>query len=227
MTQTNHQKDIWDRITALATILVPAAIALAGHFIAQGLKQAEINSEERRAELSYSIAETNTKISQANLINTMMQSLTSTNPQERKLAVQAVLIALPEHGPVLARTIAASDEDASVQTAAKESLVNRRNELIRNLFADNAQLRIAAARDFIQGWQNDSHAISELLNFASQNMENPNGVYNTIVVLNQFSKRALEIYRVDIDKFLDKAKQIGPKTSEQAMLLEERLKDTP
>jgi len=115
MPEAPNNKDVWDRFTALATILIPAAIALAGHFIAQGLKQAEIRSEDRRAELSHSIAETNTKIAQASLINTMMKSLTSADPQERKLAVQAVLIALPEEGPVLARSIAENDEDKSVQ----------------------------------------------------------------------------------------------------------------
>lgn len=69
MPDTPNKKDVWDRVTALATILVPAAIALAGHFVAQGLKQAEISSEERRAEQSRSIAEANTKIAQASLIN--------------------------------------------------------------------------------------------------------------------------------------------------------------
>jgi hypothetical protein len=33
MPDVAQKKDIWDRLTALATILVPAAIALAGHFI--------------------------------------------------------------------------------------------------------------------------------------------------------------------------------------------------
>jgi hypothetical protein len=91
-----QQKDIWDRLTAIATILVPAAIALAGHFVAQGLKQAEISSEDGRAEQSRVIAEVNTKIAQTNLVNMMMRSLTSADLQERKVAVEAVLIALPE-----------------------------------------------------------------------------------------------------------------------------------
>jgi hypothetical protein len=125
MPEASNKKDLWDRLASLATILVPAAIALAGHFIARGLKQAEISSEERRAEKSRSIAEANTKIAQASLINTMMKSLTSSNPQERKLAVEAVLIALPEQGPVLVRTIAQYDEDKTVQTAAKTSLQQR------------------------------------------------------------------------------------------------------
>ncbi|MCJ8500092.1 hypothetical protein [Desulfatitalea alkaliphila] len=111
----------------------------------------KMRSGERRAEQSCSIAEANTKIAQANLVNTMMKSLTSSNPQERKLAVAVVLIALPEQGPVLVRTIAESDEDASVQSAAKISLEQRVDVLIRDLFSPDAGLRINAAHELIQG----------------------------------------------------------------------------
>src|SRR5215475_10378061 len=124
MAETTN-KDVWDRVTALSTILVPAAIALAGYFISEGLKQAEISNEAKRAEQTQAIALANTKIAQATLVNTLMKSLTSSNPQERKLAVEAVLIALPEEGPALVRPIAQSDEDKTVQAAAKTSLDQR------------------------------------------------------------------------------------------------------
>ena len=162
MSEAPNKKDVWDRLTAVATILVPAAIALAGHFIAQGLKQAEISSEERRAEQSRSIAEANTKIAQASLINTMMKSLTSSNPQERKLAVEAVLIALPEQGPVLVRTIAQYDDDKTVQAAAKTSLEQRVVALIRDIFSEDARVRIGAAQELIQGWRNEPNAVLAL-----------------------------------------------------------------
>ena len=48
----NRSKDIWDRITALSGILVPAAIAVAGHFISQGIKQAEMWAQMLTGELS-------------------------------------------------------------------------------------------------------------------------------------------------------------------------------
>jgi hypothetical protein len=217
------KKDIWDRLTALATILVPAAIALAGHFIAQGLKQAEISSEERRAEQSHLIAEANTKIAQASLINTMMKSLTSTNAQERKLAVDAVLIALPEQGPTLVRTIAQSDEDKTVQAAARQSLETRVTALIRQLFSTDARERISAAQDLIQGWRNDSSVVRELITFATQNKDNANGVYNSVAVLNEFSPRALQAQRAEVLKFVDVAKATGSKTAAAATVLAGRV----
>lgn len=217
------RKDLWDRLTSLATILVPAAIALAGHFVAQGLKQAELSSEERRAEQAGAIAEANTKIAQAGLINTLMKSLTSPNPQERKLAVQAVLIALPEQGPLLARTLAQSDQDETVQVAAKSSLKQRSETLIDQLFADNAALRIDAARSLIQGWRNQPDAVGTLLDAAFRNSENANGIYNAVVVLTEYAPEALAPHREGILKLVALARQQGPKTEARAALLARRI----
>jgi hypothetical protein len=223
MPEAPNKKDVWDRLTAVATILVPAAIALAGHFIAQGLKQAEISSEERRAEQSRSIAEANTKIAQASLINTMMKSLTSSNPQERKLAVEAVLIALPEQGPVLVRTIAQYDDDKTVQAAATTSLEQRVGALIRDVFSEDARVRIGAAQELIQGWRNEPNAVLALVDFATRNKENSNGVYNTVVVLSEFSMRALEAHKQRVLEFIKLAKATGSKTDAKATALLKRL----
>jgi hypothetical protein len=225
MSDAPHNKDVWDRLTAIAMILVPAAIALAGHFVAQGLKQAEINSEERRAQQSHIIADANTKIAQANLINTMMKFLTSTNPQERKLAVEAVLIALPEQGPFFVRTIAQSDEDKTVQAAARSSLEQRVGTLIQDLFADDSHVRIGAAQDLIQGWRNEPNVVQALLEFATTNTKNSDGVFNTVVVLNEFSQSALQAYKQEVLNFLKIAKKIGPKTEAKAAALVTRLGD--
>jgi len=221
------RKDLWDRLTALATILVPAAIALAGHFVAQGLKQAEISSEERRAEQAGVIAEANTKIAQAGLINTLMKSLTSANPQERKLAVQAVLIALPEQGPLLARTIAQTDEDGAVQAAAQSSLKQRSDSLIRQLFAENAALRIDAARELVQGWRNQPDAVGAILDAAFQNSDNQNGVYNAVVVLTEYAPEALNAHRDGVLKLITLAEANGPKTAAKTALLARRLGAQP
>jgi hypothetical protein len=221
MSDISNKKDIWDRIATIATILVPAAIALAGHFVAQGLKQAEIISEERRAESSM-------KIAQANLINTMIKSLISDKTQERKLAVEAVLIALPPNqGPNLARIVMQSDDDGNVKSAAKDSLEQRRDTLISSLFSDNPRSRTSAAKDLVHGWPNDQEAVSKLINFATQNKDNDNGVYNTVVVLKDFSKRALEPHKKEVQGFIEEAKKKGPKTKEQAEGLSIRLGGEP
>ncbi|UCC79497.1 MAG: hypothetical protein JSW64_14715 [Candidatus Zixiibacteriota bacterium] len=221
MPEVSNKKDAWDRLMALATILIPAAIALAGHFVAQGLKQAEISSEDRRADQSHEIAEANTKIAQANFISTMMKSLTSSDQQERLLAVQAVLIAMPEQGPVLVRTIAENDASESVKAKTKTSMEQTVELLIHNLFSENAQLRKAAAQSLIQGYRNESNVVLKLVNFANRNMENKNGIYNTVVVLNEFSIRALEANKQEVLEFIKHIS--GSKTKAKANALARRL----
>ncbi len=217
------RKDIWDRITALATILIPAAIALAGHFISQGLKQAEIQSEERRAAQASALADANTKIAQAGLINTMMKSLTSGNAQERRLAVQAVLIALPEQGPALVRTVAQTDEDKAVQAYARTSIEQRVEGLVRGIFASDPSTRQSAAQDFVQGWRNEPPAVALLVNYALQHADNANGIYNTVVVLGDFSPRALAPNRALLTEFAAVARQTGPKTEARVIALQKKL----
>lgn len=223
MATSSAGKDLWDRITSLAAILVPAAIALAGHFIGQAIKEAEIAGQERRSELDRALARENVRISQATLINTLMKSLTSSNAQERQLAVQAVLIALPDEGPTLARTIAQTDKDKSVQEAARASIGERIEALMRDLFAPEANVRKAAAQQLVQGWRNDPSAVLAIVNYAKAYPSNENGVFNTVVVLSEFSTFALVANRSLVKSFAELAKNTGPNTAARASTLLSRL----
>ncbi|MBQ5949080.1 hypothetical protein [Massilia sp. ST3] len=221
------QKSLWDRVTAIATILIPAAIALAGHLIAQGLKEAELASEERRAEQSRALMDANTKIAQGNLINTLMKSLTSDNPHERRLAVQAVLIALPDQGPVLARTIAQSDENKEVQASARQSIAQRVDTLIRDLFAPQASARVRAAQELVSGWRGDAAAAGAIVQYARANPGNENGIFNAIVVLSDFSGEALAPHKPAIRELAEAARKLGPKTEARVQVLLRRLDAIP
>lgn len=212
MADADNKKDAWDRLTALASILVPAAIGLTGYFISDGLKQAELENEKHRAEQSYAIAEANKKIAQASLVKTLIESLTSENPQERKLAVAAVLIGLPEEGPAFVRITAASDNDASVQSLAKDSLLERVDQLIIELFSDNRERRTAAAKELTLGFRNEAHVVSALVNYAKENQDNANGIYNTVVVLSEFSLPALKAHEQELLEFAGVAAANGPNT---------------
>jgi len=212
MTDAPTKKDAWDRTTALAAVLIPAAIALAGHFIGKGIQNAQIASQN-------ATARENLKIAQASLINTLMKSLTSSNPQERKLAVQAILIALPDEGPAFARTLAQTDEDKSVQASAERSIDQRIEELMRDMFGVDPSVRKQAAQQIVSGWRGDRTAVARIVAYATQNIANDNGVYNTLVVLGEFSREALLPNRERITIFADEAKRKGPRTSDIASKL--------
>ncbi|MEH6434044.1 hypothetical protein [Massilia sp. DD77] len=220
------QKSLWDRVTAIATILIPAAIALAGHLIAQGLKEAELASEERRAEQSRALMDANTKIAQGNLINTLMKSLTSDKPHVRRLAVQAVLIALPDQGPVLARTIAQSDESNEVQASARQSIAQRVDTLIRDLFAPQASARVRAAQELVSGWRGDAAAAGAIVQYA-RHPGNENGIFNAIVVLSDFSAEALAPHKPAIRELAEAARKLGSRTEARVQVLLRRLDAIP
>ncbi len=62
-----------------------------------------------------------------------------------------------------------------------------------------------------------------LITFAMQNKDNANGVYNSVVVLNEFSLRALQAQKAEVLKFVDVAKGTGAKTAAVANVLAGRV----
>lgn len=216
---TSAGKPRWERWLAVAAILVPASIALAGHLISRELKQAEISTQDRRDALNQELARAQLRISQAGLINTLMHGLTSANPQERRLAVRAVLVALPEDGPALVRTVAESDEDKSVKAIAKTTLSNRFDDLLQAMYGPERSVRIQAAQAMISGWRGDSAAVGTILNYAEAHLDNEQGIFNTAVVLTDFTREALLPHQQAIRRFVEKARVNGPKTEAQLGVL--------
>lgn len=217
---TPQKKDLWDRLSALATILVPAAIAVAGLIVSSGLQTAQRRSDDKKAEDVNSVAEANLRVAQATVINTLMKSLMSANPQERKIAVEAVALALGEQGTRIIQKMAEGDSDSSVRDSAKAALVS-------SLFSTYADTRTAAASRIIEGWARDSEMVQLLVDFAMKNTDNWNGVYNTVVVLSAFDRSTLMSRRDTVAKFLALAKKTGDKTEQKATLLERQLQGGP
>jgi len=214
------RKDAWDRFASMATILVPATIALAGLLVSRGLQTAQRVSDDRRAADVNSVAVANLRVAQATVVNTLMKSLISTNPQERKIAIEAVVIALGEEGTRLIKPIAEGDPDRSVRDSAKAALVS-------SLFSPDADTRKGAAAQILEGWGKDSQMVQALVDFATQNKENANGIFNTVVVLSAFDRDTLMTRRDAVLRFLALAKATGDKTEQKATVLESQLRDPP
>ncbi|MDH3648269.1 MAG: hypothetical protein OEQ53_01215 [Saprospiraceae bacterium] len=202
----------WDMFQSLATILIPAAIALAGYLISNGIKKAEVD-----------VAETNAKVAQAELVNKFMASLTSKSTFERALAVDAILIAIPGHGASIARAMAENDTSESVKLSARSSLDKRLLQLISDLFSDQATIRKIAAQELLQGWHSDALLVKHLLEFAGSHPSNINGIYNTVVILNSIDRQTLLQYRDSILEFLSQAEALGPKTKSTSQQVRDRL----
>jgi len=89
-------KEFWDIFQIVATLLIPASITLAGYWYSDAQKQAEIRSSENIAAQLRDTSLMQVRVGQAQLISTFMESLLSEKPQRQKLAIEGVLVALPE-----------------------------------------------------------------------------------------------------------------------------------
>jgi hypothetical protein len=230
----DKKKDGWDIFQIVAGLLIPASIAFAGYYYASSMKEAEIASAQElgRAQLKLNeeqtnkqvdISKINARVGQANTVSSLLNALLSTEPQRRKLAIRLVLIALPEDGPDLVKIVSESDQDPNVQNYAKSSIEERRLFLVQQLFQNTPSQRISAADELISGWRADPKVVELLLQYARQNMQNSNGVFNTLVVLNGFDLEALRPYRSELESFSHEAEAKGEKSKEWAEKLRGKL----
>lgn len=125
----------------------------------------------------------------------------------------------------LQQNVNAADIDlrASQPTALTTASGASLDTVVEKLFAPTASVRGAAYEELMARFSKSPELVSRLLNYAEGHMENQNGVYNTLVVLSHLDHRALGSDLASIRAFADKAKTIGPKTSERADKLLERL----
>ena len=114
----NRPKDGWDVFQIIASLLIPASIAAVGFMVSESLKKAEIESAERRAKAQQEVARVSARVGQAQLVNSFMESLLSTEIRRRKLAIESVLIALPDEGPRLVRIVSETDPSDEVRVFA-------------------------------------------------------------------------------------------------------------
>ena len=115
-------KDHWDQLQVLATLLVPIVVAVGSLYVSRAISEAQINSTRALQESEQVVAKTNAKVAQAQLIHSFLDELTGGTPKARQLAIEAVLLALPEEGERLVGLIALSDPDPEVCDFARKSL---------------------------------------------------------------------------------------------------------
>jgi hypothetical protein len=88
---------------------------------------------------------------------------------------------------------------------------------IENLFSDQAPVRLAAYNVLTQPkFRNDPKTVEALLSFASQHMDNEDGIYNTVVTLKDLSRSVTQPRKDEINRFCDKAEKLGERTKKQS-----------
>jgi len=218
-------RDFWDKFSIVASLLIPASITVAGYLYSEASKQAEIQSTERIAAQQQVSSQIQARVGQAQLISTFMEALLSDNPLRQKLAIEAVLVALPEEGPRLVAIVSkdTSRPKAELAQVAQTSLDQRRSRLIDDAFSNDKATRIKATTELAQGWTSDDKLVPQLMNKAHENMANAAGLINSLVVLENVTPQLLVASKDDVRKVLDAARSKGPQTDAHVQRVEERL----
>ncbi|MDY8134084.1 hypothetical protein [Aquimarina sp. 2201CG5-10] len=231
---TKEKKDSWDKIKIITSILIPLAIAYAGHEFSSTQQKAEIHSNETIANLQNQLAEKqfeyqkeissiNSKVGQVGLVSEFFEALLSKEPVRKKLAIKAVLIVLKDEGPGLVKIVEESDEAEEIKSFAMSTLNSKRDELAHSLFSESKAERINAYNDITAGWKDDSKMAWEILKAGNADLANKNGVYNALVTLSSLDNKALEPYIEEIKEFSAKAEPNGEKTKGAAQKLRAEL----
>jgi hypothetical protein len=223
------RKDFWDIISAIGSLLIPVAIFFAGQQYAQAMKQAEIDSENRRSASSIDVARTGSRVNQAELVLRAVDTLAGTDERRKRLAISAILIALPDEGPAIIAEVSRSDPDQQIRTYAAASLRDRRPALVAQLFDPSPGQRIAAYNTLLQTWGNDSTLPPLLAQAARQSFADTaspgrgDGIYNTLVLLSHMNRAALAPHNRDLRALADQMRPVGPRVAGRADTLVSRL----
>lgn len=211
-----NQKDHWDKFSAIAAALIPLAIAGVGGYYSYTSGQAE-------TEIAQIKAEADSKIRQAELVSKFFEPLTGDDEEKRKFAVDSLLVAAPDYGPMLVRVFSRSTATPESSNYANRALEQRRDTLIREMYADDAEIRKEAFRQLLSAWDGDDSLVAALIDYATQHVDNRNGTYNAVVLLKNMQREALRSGEQQILEFLTLAERNGPSTRQQADALRIRL----
>jgi hypothetical protein len=97
------------------------------------------------------------------------------------------------------------------------------NRLVAQLFGDQKTARMDAYDAIIAQFSTDPNTVSALLDYAAQNPQNANGVYNTVVTLKGLSRVVTKPRKAEINRFCDQAEKIGEKTRSECDALRSSL----
>lgn len=194
----------FDRFIQISTIIiVPISLALAGHLFGVQMKNAELESQDKRftTEHQFELAKQDAtwRITKSELVYKFMDALTSSEEIKRKLAVEAIMIALPEDGPRIAEVVAKNDPNVEVQNAANNSIRRQILRISNEMFSQDKSTRLSGTQTAISGWQNNEEFIRTIIDKSIKEVQNSDGVWNAIIYLENTNKDYLKSKLEDIN----------------------------
>ncbi len=224
-------KGAWrENLLVLGTVLVPLLVCGLSTIVT--LRQLHLQNEQaersalhlestnqRQAELQKATV----SVSQANMVQGFLDALTSEDPRKRKLAVQAVLVALPQLGAELAKIVEQTDPDTSVRTAATDSVTAHVAGLVAQLASEDEAARSRAAQSLHASFRSDPRVVAAVKTHLSKH-EDESAAYHALALLNSLDHAMLRAQGGELGEIASRAERAGPRAAEQVRLLRSHLK---
>lgn len=214
-----------ENLLVLGTVLVPLLVCGLGTLVT--LRQVHFQNEQaertarhmestsqREAELQRATV----SVSQANMVQGFLDALTSDDPRKRKLAVQAVLVALPQLGAELAKIVEQTDPDTTVRAAATDSVSAHVAGLVSQLSSADESARSKATDALNASFHSDPRVVSAVETHLRKH-EDEDSAYHSVVLLNSLDRSMLRAQRAEVSAIAAHAERAGPRAAEQARLL--------
>jgi hypothetical protein len=215
----DKEKDPWDKTQVIAqsigSILIPVAVLLAGHFLSQEISKQQAAAAQTSADASRIQA----SVDQALALKDLVELLTDEDPARRELAIVSVDIALrKEDAEKILEIIVQSEPSPQVRETAERALnsvVQRKDEdSFVQLFSSIKSERSEGLNSLAEKvWNSSDVATIEFaIAYASQNIENHQGVINTLYIFRKMSqytqsKSVLLETKSQLNEFLQQASQ--------------------
>ena len=231
-TSVDKKKEFW--VNLVSSILVPLAITASGYLFSQAIKTQELDRTQRdvkvrdsvdnlRYQEQLKISLQTQRLENYKFIMPLLDILTSANPNRRVFATRIILQIVPDEGPQLLNI--AKETDPGQAGAYQATLDKKRQLLIANIFSSEQPVRTANANELMVNWYKSADIVKPLLDYARANKNNGDGLFNTLIILQNMSEQVLKITKMDIQSFLDEVIVMKdmPKTINNAKAFKKRL----
>jgi hypothetical protein len=203
------KKDYW--IKLISSVLLPLTIALSGYWFSQAIKTKELQYNAKEAHEHDSLENVHNqqqlklsvqsqRLETYKIITPLLETLAGADAQRRSYATNVILEIMPEEGPLILNI--GKNSDPANAKAYQKKLDSKQDVLVAGIFSADPSFRTSSANEIMVNWYKTSGIVDALLTYASTHMDNANGIFNTVVVLQNMNGRVLKIKQQDIQTFL-------------------------
>lgn len=220
--EKKDRRDFW--INLISAIILPVVIAFSGYWFSEALKENELQqaADQQSAQLKVSLA--NQRLETFKFVMPLIDVLSTGNPKQQAYARHVINLLVPDDAPQLLQ-IAITSATGSTK-GLQNKLDSAQINLVANIFSPVAKIRTTNANEIMVSWYKIDTIIPILIDYASKHLDNGDGVYNSIVVLNNMHGRTLTVHKKQVQDFVNTVMALPnmPKTVAAATEFNQELK---